>query len=142
MMTTNTMKVTAPASDMRHIAHRQCLPVDQPSLLPPPRRDAITTGPSPCGIFHTYLVPQGTALPELIGHCRNQPRQWCIGDEKQEHDMERENQIETTELTDEELEVATGGAINFGSGFGKLGVALNAAQGGSKAAAAYWLLFG
>jgi lactobin A/cerein 7B family class IIb bacteriocin len=56
--------------------------------------------------------------------------------------MEREYQIETTELTDEELEAANGGAVNFGSGFGKVGVALNAAQGGSKAAALYWLLFG
>ena len=56
--------------------------------------------------------------------------------------MEREYQIGTIELTDDELEAANGGGINFGSGFGKVGVALNAAQGGSKLAAAYWLLFG
>ncbi|MBR1151650.1 bacteriocin class II family protein [Bradyrhizobium sp. JYMT SZCCT0428] len=66
----------------------------------------------------------------------------AIGDEKRENDMEREYQIETTELKDEELEAVNGGAINFGSGFGKLGVALNAAQGGSKAAALYWLIAG
>ena len=39
----------------------------------------------------------------------------AIGNEKQESDMEREHQIETTELKDEELEAVNGGAI---TGFG------------------------
>ena len=39
----------------------------------------------------------------------------AIGDEKRENDMEREYQIETTEMTDEQLEAVSGGAI---TGFG------------------------
>ncbi|MGE9007186.1 hypothetical protein ACO2JO_01295 [Leptospira interrogans] len=57
--------------------------------------------------------------------------------------MERECQVETAELAADELENLSGGlTVTFGSSWGKVGVALNAAQGGSKAAAAYWLLFG
>jgi hypothetical protein len=44
---------------------------------------------------------------------RNQPRQWCIGDKKQESDMERKYQTEATELTDEELEATNGGVFRF-----------------------------
>ena len=67
----------------------------------------------------------------------------AFGEEKQESDMERECQVETAELAADELENVSGGlTVTFGSSWGKVGVALNAAQGGSKAAAAYWLLFG
>jgi hypothetical protein len=54
-------------------------------------------------------VPQGTALRELIRQCRCQPRQWCIGNQKQVSDMEREYQIEATEMTDEQLDAVNGG---------------------------------
>jgi hypothetical protein len=59
--------------------------------------------------------------------------------------MEREYQIETTELAAGELENVLGGftvTVTFSTAYGKAGVAWNAAQGGSKAEAAYWLLFG
>lgn len=57
--------------------------------------------------------------------------------------MER---IEATELTDNDLEAASGGidvTITFGTQWGKAGVAANAAQGGfvNQVHAAAWFLF-
>jgi lactobin A/cerein 7B family class IIb bacteriocin len=49
--------------------------------------------------------------------------------------------LENRPLTDMELDAVSGGRITFGSGFGRVGVAANAAQGGGAAEALYWLLF-
>jgi len=66
-------------------------------------------------------------------------------DEKQESDMER--RMETSELTIDDLEDASGGisiTLTFTTNMGKAGIAWNAAQGGSYTGAieaATWLLF-
>jgi hypothetical protein len=58
-------------------------------------------------------------------------------------DRNEARNLESSPLTDVELDAVSGGrlTITFGSSYGRLGVAANAAQGGGAAEALYWLLF-